>query len=335
MTWTLATETNLDFELSTIGTYPNGDDTNNPGWNSTRGSYRITTDTADGGTKGWRGDNDYVSQTYRNLTIPANTKKVRLTAWLGRTTADGDQCVAILYLYNASAELIGGLSLGSTDTGDNETLEYIAECIVPAATDTVRLELNAVRVDGSANNGVCASTKVEWFIDAALTVYETPSFLVNGGFEVGDSDPPTGWEHVSGNGLDSVTDAKFVFSGTYGGRAVSGDTEISQQTVFNVPAAAEDVYFYGVTLPDIDASGNADRMRLRLIFEDVGGTEIGNTVLWGMCGDISPVPMTVTEPAIPVGTTTIKARAEFYLGFGTAVNVALDAAVLIDRKSVV
>lgn len=322
MTWTPAVETNLDFELSTLGT-----DTANPGWTSDVGSYRIVADTEDGGTKGLRGDNSALTTVSRSLTLPANAKKVRLTAWLGSQDAT-DQCTAVLYLFNASAELIGGITLGSEPLGDFEQ-EYTMECVVPADTDSVKLEVNCCRIGTGTNNnnGICASTAVEWFIDAGLTVYETPSFLINGGFELGDT-PPTGWEHVSGNGLESTTSAAYVFSGTYGSTPASGATQISQQTVFNVPESAEGIYFYGVAFAT--AADQGDRMRLRLIFENSAGTELDNVVIWGQLGDKGPTPFTLTVDTIPATTAIIRARAEYVLvPPGSAVNAGIDACALV------
>ena len=86
MTWTAAVETNLDFEA------------NGTGWNPLLGTAQWVAWVINGGNIAFKGGAaQQITVIDRVLAIPADSKLIRLTAWLGRDATDDESYAAIRF----------------------------------------------------------------------------------------------------------------------------------------------------------------------------------------------------------------------------------------------
>lgn len=326
MTWTPAGDlVNPDFASS--GT----------GWTVVTGTPRYSTLTVNSVSKtcfnGATGadDDDLVSLS-QTLAIPADTKKARVTTWYGGSFADYDAGVVTLILYDGSANIVGGVS---TTQVDNTVFyqEAILECIVPSTAVSAVLLLSAVRVGsgGAANNGVVSEANVDWFIDAGLTIYTAPNFLVNGTFETGDT---TGWSSVSGSGI-TVTSGALLIAGAYSCISVSGGTNntihsrmTAEAPITFIPPTAQGVYLTG--LSNSNQGDISDSVRARLDIYDADGVLLETHERWLQMGNIGIRQWTLWVDVLPVGAATIEVDFDFWLGAtGAVCNASIDNLELV------
>jgi len=312
VTWTAAADqVNGDFESD--GT----------GWTIETGTPQYYNDSDDGGTRAFRGgSSDALTTVSQTLAIPANAARVRLDTWVGITTSSSvDAGMAEIRLYNADDEVIGGVAVASITTDAGAPEEHLLQALVPPDATYAIVYAHAIRGDtGTANNGAVLRAVVEWGIDTT-PLFFTTNQLANGDFELGDS-PPSSWDHVSGNPLQSVTSASFAKQGTYAAQPSSGSDHVSEQVVISIPPNVDTMYLSAITSGN--TSNSDDQAGLRLIFKNSVDVTLDTVTVYGARGPVQGAWTTIFVEGIPAGTASVTVQLLFELRSGSVVNAGVD-----------
>jgi len=275
VTWTAATETNLDFEL--------GDFT---GWDTTffeaidNWEAPAIYSTGEDGDS-WRFASSTIasdSGLYRELSIPIHAAKIRVRIFAGSiTSADQeDHGAALVYFRDSSGEAAGTVQICNivSRNGTGDVVELFGEALVPSNAVTCAFYVMAIKGDeGATTQATVINTSVDWFIDSSFSRSYAQSALLEGGF---DEATLTTWTNVGTQVEQRTGSYRYNYQGPYSLRGISGSgirLRTTNQTISTIPTGTEEV----IVSAFLGSDDDSHQARIILDWRDSGNSSLGTS----------------------------------------------------------